>query len=143
MDKFRAKHFNAAVIVAGFGFLLGLMFIIKPGFYIMDIVSHFVYYNILIALLLEVLAVGWFFNAEKISDFINNNSALKIGALWRFAVRYVAPIILSALLFFQVKSDFFGYKGYPWWSVLIFGVGTVIAPLIPAFLMPQKIFDRR
>ena len=94
MDKFRAKHFNAAVIVAGFGFLLGLMFIIKPGFYIMYIVSHFVYYNILIALLLEVLAVGWFFNAEKISDFINNNSALKIGALWRFAVRYVAPIIL-------------------------------------------------
>ena len=144
VHKFKTKHFNATVIVAGLGFLLGLLFIIKPGFYIMDIVSHFVYYNILIALLLEVIAVTWFFDSEKISNHINQNSALKIGRLWRFFIKYFAPIILLALLFFQIKSDILiEYKNYPFIYILIFGVGAVIVPLILAFLMPQKIFDRR
>ena len=144
VHKFKTKHFNAAVIVAGFGFLLGLLFVIKPGFYIMDIVSHFVYYNILIALLLEVLAIGWFFDSEKIAQYINQNSILKIGRLWKFIIKYLIPLILLALLFFQVKSDILlGYKDYPFVYILIFGVGAVVVPLILAFLMPQRIFDRR
>jgi len=144
VHKFKTKHMSAAIIVSGFGFLLGLLFIIKPGFYIMDIVSHFVYYNILIALLLEALAVGWFFDTEKISQFIDQQSILKIGAIWRFFIRYLMPLILSLLLFFQIKSDILlNYNNYPWIYVLIFGVGIVVIPLIIAFLMPQKILDRK
>ncbi|MBI2652371.1 hypothetical protein HYX00_02795 [Candidatus Woesearchaeota archaeon] len=144
VHKFKTKHINAAIIVAGFGFLFGLLFIIKPGFYIMDIVGHFVYYNILIAVLLEVIAVGWFFEAEKISDYINQYSILKMGMLWRFIVRYLIPLIVLSLLFVQLKSDFLlNYNNYPRIYVLIFGVGTVVIPLIAAFLMPQKLLDRR
>lgn len=144
VHKFKTKHVNAAIIVAGFGFLFGLLFIIKPGFYIMDIVSHFVYYNIFIAILLEVLAVGWFFEAEKISNHINQYSILKIGALWRFIIKYLIPLILLLLIFVQLKSDYLlKYKDYPLQYVLIFGVGIVVIPLIVAFLMPQKILDRK
>ena len=144
VHKFKTRHVNAAIIVSGIGFLFGLLFIIKPGIYIMDIASHFVYYNILIALLLEVLAAGWFFDSEKLSDFINQYSTLKIGKMWRFFIRCIVPLILLILLFIQLKSDFLtGYKNYPWWAVLIFGIGIVIVPLIFAFLMPQKILDRK
>ena len=144
VHKFKTKHFNAAVFVSGTGFLLGLLFIIKPGFYIMDVISHFIYYNILIALLLEALAVGWFFDCEKISQHINQNSVLKIGAVWEFFIRYFIPLILFLLLFFRIKSDFLlNYNNYPWWAVLIFGIGTVVIPVVAAFLMPQKILDRR
>ncbi|MBI2656588.1 hypothetical protein HYX03_02525 [Candidatus Woesearchaeota archaeon] len=143
-DKLKTKQRNAAVIAAGFGFLFGLLFIIKPGYYIMDIASHFAYYNILTAILLEALAVGWFFDAQKIADFINQHSVLKIGALWKFAVKYTTPLILLLLLFFQLKSDFLvNYGNYPWLAVLIFGVGIVAAPVIAAFLMPQRVFDRQ
>ncbi len=142
-EKLKTKQFNAAVTVAGTGFLFGLIFLIKPGFYIMDIMIHFTYYNILIAILLEVLAVGWFFDSSKISEHINLNSIFKIGALWRFSIRYVVPLIILLLLFVQLKSDLLNYKSYPWQYILVFGIGIVIVPLLIAYLMPQKILDRR
>ena len=144
VHKFKTKHRNAAVFVSGFGFLLGLLFIIKPGFYIMDIASHFVYYNILIAILLETVAIGWFFESEKISSYINQNSILKVGALWGFLIRYLIPLILALLLFFQIKSDISAnYNNYPLGALLVFGVSIVIVPIIIAFLMPRRILDRR
>ena len=144
VHKFKTKRVNAAIFVAGFGFLFGLLFIIKPGFYIMDIVSHFVYYNILIAILLEVLAIGWFFDSEKISNHINQYSILKIGNMWRFFIRYLIPLILLLLIFYQAKSDsLLNYGNYPFIYVLIFGTGIVIMPLVIAFLMPRRILDRR
>ena len=144
VHKFNTKHRGAAVVVCGFGFLFGLLFIIKPGFYIMEIVSHFVIYSILIAVLLEVLAVGWFFESGRVSAFINQNSVLKIGKLWRLAIRYLTPIILFLLIFFQLKSDYLlNYNNYPLWAILVFGIGIVAVPIIAAFLMPRRILDRR
>lgn len=144
VHKFKTRHMNAAIIISCVGFLSGLIFIIKPGFYIMDIVMHFIVYNILIALLLEVIAVGWFFDSEKLAQFINQNSILKIGSLWKFFIRYFVPIVLILLLLYQLRADFlFGYKNYPWWSILIFGVGIVVVPLIISFSLPQKILDRK
>lgn len=144
VHKFKTKHRNAAVIVCGFGFLAGLIFIIKPGFYIMDIVNHFVVYNILIAILFEALAIGWFFESEKIAEFINQYSILKIGMAWRFIIRFLAPFVVLLLILFQLKSDLFVYyNSYPWWAILIFGVGIVVAPIVIALLMPRRILDRK
>lgn len=144
VHKFKTKHANAAIFVAGFGFLFGLFFVIKPGFYIMDIVSHFVIYNILIAVFLEVLAIGWFFDIDKIADYINQNSAVKTGKLWRFIIKYLTPLILLLLIFFQLKTDYLlNYNNYPLWAILVFGAGTVVLPVVAAFFMPRKILDRR
>lgn len=144
VHKFNTKHVQASILVCGFGFLLGLLFIIKPGYYIMDIVMHFIYYNILIALLLEVFAIGWFFNSEKIAAYINQYSIIKIGALWKFMSKYVVPVILLLLLAFQLKSDLAeGYNNYPLWALLVFGLGVVVIPILAAFLMPRKILDRK
>jgi len=144
VHKFNAKKIHAAILVCGFGFISGLLFVIKPGYYIMDIVLHFIYYNILIALLLEVIAIGWFFNSEKISFNINQFSKIKIGVIWRFIIRYIVPLILLGLIVFQAKSDLIrNYNNYPLWALLVFGVGTVAVPIIIAFLLPQKILDRK
>jgi len=144
VDKLKTKQKYAAIIVTGFGFLFGLLFIINPGFHIMTIVIHFIYYNILLALLLESLAIGWFFDSHRIVLFINQNSILKIGAVWRFVIRYTIPLILLVLIFLQLKSDVLvGHKAYPWHYTLIFGIGVVIVPLIISFLMPKRLLDRR
>ena len=144
VHKFNTKHRSAAVTVSGLGFLIGLLFIIKPGFYVLDIVAHFVYYNILITILLQALAVGWFFDSEKISDFINQNSLLKIGNFWRILIKYFIPLVLIILLFLQIKSDYLlNYNNYPLYAILIFGIGIVIVPITAAFLMPQKLLDRK
>jgi SNF family Na+-dependent transporter len=142
VHKFKTKHAHVAIIVAGFGFLFGLLFLIKPGFYIMDIISHFIFYNICIALVLELAAVGWFSDSERLAAFINQGSIIKIGGLWRFFIRYVIPLIIIVLVFIRIKSDLIFYSNYPLPYVLIFGVGIVVIPLTAAFLMPQKILDR-
>lgn len=144
VHKFKTKHINASILVCGLGFLAGLVFVIRPGVYLMDIISHFSAYGILFAVLFEAVAIGWIFNSEKISDFINSNSAIKMGNLWRFVIRYLVPIIIILLLLFQLKSDLSSYyNNYPLWALLVFGLGTVAASLAVAFLMPQKIWDRR
>jgi len=141
--KLNTKKINAAIITCGFGFLFGLIFVIRPGFYIMDLVNHFIYYNILIALLIEVIAIGWFFEIEKIADFINMNSIFKIGKLWKFVIRYIVPLILLTLIIYQIKLDYLlNYNNYPLWAVLIFGLGTIVVPAVAAFLMPHRILDR-
>ena len=144
VHKFKTSHRSAAVITSGFGFLFGMLFIIKPGVYILDIASHFIFYNIVIAALLEVIAVGWFSNSEDISDFINHGIALKIGRAWRWWIRYPAPLILVLLIIAHLRSDYLlNYNGYPFPAVLAFGAGIVAIPLIAAFLMPQKLLDRK
>ena len=144
VHKFNAKQIHASILVCGIGFLFGLLFVIKPGFYIMDIMAHFIYYNILFALLLESIAVGWFFDSEKISAFINRYSSVKLGKIWRFMVRFIVPLILMALIAFQIRSDLISrYGNYPLWALVVFGAGIVAVPLIAAFLLPQRILDRR
>ncbi|MBI1936208.1 hypothetical protein HYS31_07250, partial [Candidatus Woesearchaeota archaeon] len=143
-QKLNTKKRNAAIIVAGLGFLIGLLFAIKPGIYIMDIVSHFAYYNVLIAVLLETIAIGWLFESEKIADFINSRSLLKIGGLWEFWIKYPIPAIVIGLILLQLSSDLLSsYNNYPAWALLVFGLGTVLVPLLLAFLMPQRILGRR
>ena len=144
VHKFNAKQIHASILICGVGFLFGLLFVIKPGFYIMDIMAHFIYYNILLVLLLESAAIGWFFDSEKISAFIDQYSAVKLGKIWRFMIRFIAPLILLALIAFQLKSDLFGrYSNYPLWALIAFGAVIVAAPVVVAFLLPQRIWDRR
>lgn len=110
----------------------------------MDIITHFIFYNIMLALLLEAIAVGWFFDSEKISAFIDQYSAAKPGKVWRFMIRYAVPLVLMGLIALQLKSDLLvRYNNYPWWALLVFGVAVIAVPLVIAFLMPQKILDRR
>ena len=143
-EKLNTKRRNAAIIVAGFGFLLGLLFVIKPGIYILDIVSHFSAYNLLLAMLFESIAIGWVYNSEKLSGFINKNSSIKIGGLWRFFIRFAVPLIILTIIIFQITLDFrLDYHGYPLWALLSFGIGTIVVPITIAFLLPYRVLDRK
>lgn len=142
-QKLNTKKRNAAILVSGLGFLASLLFVIKPGYYLMDIIIHFIVFGMLIVVLLESVAVGWL-SGRKISEYINRHSRIKFGAVWKFLVRYFVPLIILLLLFFNVKSDFLlNFNNYPWWANLIFGAGVVIIPIVIAFLLPEKILDRR
>ncbi len=144
VHKFNTKHINVSILVCGLGFLGGLVFATKPGIYLMDIVSHFSSYNILLVILLECIAIGWFFDSEKMASFINSNSKIKIGVVWRFLIRFIVPLVVIFFIILQLKSDLMSsYNNYPLWVLLSFGLGTVAVPIVAAFLMPEKIFDRR
>ncbi|MDP7476698.1 MAG: sodium-dependent transporter, partial [Candidatus Woesearchaeota archaeon] len=109
------------------------------GLYLLDIVDHFVINISLIVIgILECIAVGWIFGAEKMRKYINKVSDFKIGEWWSTTIKYIIPLSLAIILALQLKTEFAAnYGGYPDWAILI-GWGAVLIPLVIAFLIPQK-----
>lgn len=138
-DKTKMKRQHIALIVCVLGFLAGIIYTTNAGLYFLDIVDHFVTnVNLIVIGILECIAVGWLFGAEKMKDYINKVSDFKIGSWWVATIKYIIPISLAVILALQLKAEFVeNYGGYPDWAILI-GWLFVLVPLVIAFLIPQK-----
>jgi NSS family neurotransmitter:Na+ symporter len=138
-DKTKMKKQHIALIVCILGFLAGIIYTTNAGLYLLDIVDHFLTNVSLIVIgILECIAVGWIFGAEKMRSYINKVSDFKIGVWWNATIKYIIPISLAIILALQLKVEFVeNYGGYPDWAILI-GWGAVLIPLVIAFLIPQK-----
>ncbi len=139
-DKTKMKKKHVALIVCTLGFLAGIIYTTNAGLYFLDIVDHFVINISLIVIgILECIAVGWIFGAEKMRAYINKVSDVKIGKWWSAAIKYVIPISLAVILALQLKAEFAeNYGGYPDWAIMV-GWLFVLVPLAIAFLIPQKV----
>ena len=139
MDKVKMKRELIALIVCALGFLAGMIYATNAGLYFLDIVDHYVTNVSLIVIgILECIAVGWVFGAEKMRSYINKVSDFKIGIWWDVCIKYIIPISLAVVLAFQLKAEFAeNYSRYPDWAILI-GWLFVLIPMVVAFLLPQK-----
>jgi NSS family neurotransmitter:Na+ symporter len=124
------KH-KIAFIVCLLAFLCGIIFTTRAGLYFLDIVDHFVTnYNLVIVGLLECIAVGWIYGAEKLRRYINSVSEIKIGKWWNVAIKYVIPLALIVLLVTSFWTEIHvPYEGYPSWALGI-GWAVVIVPIL-------------
>ena len=62
------------------GFVSGIIYTTCGGLYYLDIVDHFITnYGLILIGLLELLAVGWLYGAEKLRSYINEVSDVRIG----------------------------------------------------------------
>ena len=138
-EKTKMKRKNIALVVCILGLLAGLIFTTNAGLYFLDVIDHFINSYALIAVgILECIAVGWVFGAEKLRAYVNKVSEIKIGKWWDYAIKYVIPISLSIIVALQLKAEFIeNYGGYPDWAIAI-GWVAVLAPVVVAFLLPQK-----
>ena len=141
--KLKTESRNSALILAGFGFLTGLIFATRPGFHLMSIVMHFFPYNILAALLLYIIAICWIFDFDKLKEIVSQRTILPLAVIWKYYIKVLVPVILLFLTYVQIKDDISTiYNGYPLWAILVFGLGTIIVPLMMAFILPEKILDK-
>lgn len=138
-DKIKMKKQRISLIVCSLCFLAGVMYTTNAGLYLLDIVDHFMTsINLIVIGIVECIAVGWIFGAEKIRAYINKVSDFKIGKLWSTSIKYVIPIVLAIILALQLKLEFSeNYGGYPDWAIML-GWIFVLVPLVIAFLIPQK-----
>ncbi len=138
-DKTKMKKQHIALIVCTLCFLAGIIYTTNAGLYFLDIVDHFMMnVNLIVIGILECIAVGWIFGAEKMRAYINKVSDFKIGVWWNAAIKYVIPIALVVILVLQLRTEFAAnYEGYPDWAILV-GWLFVLIPLAVAFLIPQK-----
>jgi len=139
MDKTKIKREMIAFIVCLLGFLSGIIFTTNAGLYFLDVIDHFVNsYTLIVVGILECIAVGWIFGADKLRAYVNKVSEIKIGKWWDFAIKYAIPVILSFIVIVQLMKEFKApYENYPQWAIWL-GWIAVIVPFVVAFLIPQK-----
>ncbi|MBW2965375.1 sodium-dependent transporter [Candidatus Woesearchaeota archaeon] len=129
--KEKWKKQKIAFVVCLLAFLIGILFTTRAGLYFLDIIDHFLMsYNLLIVGILECLAVGWIYGADKMRRYINSVSDWKVGRWWNAAIRYIIPLALIILLVLNFWNEIHvPYEGYPGWALGI-GWGVVIVPIV-------------
>ena len=120
--------------------LFALMYCGNNGVYIIDIVDHYVSgYGIFTVCILEAIAIGWVYDAERLRYQLRKKSGVRLTALFNILLRFAVPITLILLLFKQLLADVDqAYGGYPVIYNAVFGTGVLAVLLIFALLFNRN-----
>jgi len=118
------------------GFIYGIIFTTFSGYYYLDITDHFItHYGLVTVGLLESIAVGWLYGAEKLRSYINEVSDIKIGRWWNMLIKYIIPVSLFLLLIATLYKDInTPYGGYSKLMLFTFGWLMLILVFLVSFL---------
>ncbi len=138
-DKFnltRVQALNRFTLTSG---LLSLLFTTNGGLYILDIVDYATnQYGIVIAGILELIILGWFFHLESVRTYVNELSDFRVGKWWIWAIKGTS-FILTVILALKVKGEITSpYEGYPWIALGVYGLGAMIIITVGSFIMTKK-----
>jgi len=136
-DRFKKLNKHViAFIVCFVAFLFGIIFTTGAGLYLLDIVDHFITgFGLVFAGILECIAIGWIYGADKLRKYINEVSEVKLSILWEYSIKYVIPLVLTVILVQQFITEITtNYSGYPDWAIWI-GWVVVIIPVVVAVLL--------
>jgi len=113
-------------------FLMGLVFTTTAGIYYLDITDHFITkFGLVLMGLGQVIAVGWFYGAENMRQYINKVSNFPIHRFWNLAIKYFIPFCLILFLGEALwKNITIPYEDYPTWTLWTFGWGVVASVLL-------------
>ena len=92
--------------VAGFG--LGLVYCTRGGLAWLGGIDEFInnpWGGIVLLGLLEAVVVGWAYRIGRLREHANERSDWKIGVWWDWIIRYLAPIMLSALFAWSIMEE--------------------------------------
>jgi SNF family Na+-dependent transporter len=130
-DKFGWGHKKSNLAVGGTAFIIGLIFTTGAGLYWLDIVDKWVEtFGITAVVLIETLVLGWFYKLDKLRQYANDYSEVKVGKWWIVFIKYLVPIAISALIITETISLIRnGYGDYPFKALLI--AGWAVALLMP------------
>lgn len=131
IDKFawpRHKVVNLSCLIS---FLAGLIFTTQAGVHWLDLVDNFInQFGVVIVALLQCLLVTRVLGTKRFIDFINGESSIKMGPVWKFGLTLFTPVILIVMLITGIWENIQKpYGGYSWNAVLTVGVGWLMATL--------------
>ncbi len=137
VDKFNWNKERTTLWFCVIGFFSSLIFATRAGLYWLDVVDHFVNdFNLIGIGLIECIALGWVFGAEKLRAYLNSNTDFKYGIWWDFAIKYICPIVFLFIsvtyLITNIKNP---YDGYPIPHLIVGGWGIVVLTIIFGVIM--------
>ena len=138
-DKFRLPPRKALYITCAACAALSLLFATNAGLYWLDIVDHFVNDgNLLFMGIFETIAIAWLFGINKLREFINSTTTIKIGRWWNVLLKYVCPVaflvLAASFLYSNIRTP---YAGYEQQYLFIGGWVLVIVAFVLALIIPK------
>ncbi len=137
VDKTRWSRGRTLIGMSLVGFGLGLVYCTRGGLtwlYAMDDFICSTWGGIALLGLLECVVVGWAYRIKRLREHANERSDWKLGAWWDVTIRYVAPVLLSALFVWSLLEKA-SQPGFLFDAddkvVLPNMVGVVLAGLVP------------
>ncbi len=140
-DKWNLTQSRTAGAFCIVGFVIGLLFTTGAGYYWLDIVDHWMNgYGLAVIGFLECVAIGWFYGAKKLRDYINEVSDFKIGWWWDLFIKWVTPLAIGWALVTNIVSDVqqpYGEGAYPTWALMLGGWGVIAVIIIIAAILTR------
>ena len=142
-DKFKVSRKKTATIACIIGAVGSTIFATQGGLYILDIVDHFINnYALILGGIVECVLIGWLLKARVMRAFICKQTGSYLPIMWDIAIRFVTPIILTAVLGSALVHDFSkAYEGYPVPLLLGYGGGVLVFTWIISFIMSHIPWD--
>ena len=118
-------------------FPISLIFTTKGGYFWFDIVDKWVCdFGLVVAGLIQCLAVGYFYNMQGFRAYLNSISEVRLGNWWIWALRFVTPAVLLVILIMNLKTEFAEtYGGYPRWATNLGGWAMLVLVAVVAFFL--------
>jgi NSS family neurotransmitter:Na+ symporter len=119
-----------------FGFLVGIIFTTRGGYYWLDIVDYFTCnFGLTLVGVLECLVIGYIYKARKMRSYINEVSEFRIGKWWDVMIMIITPIILGVSFIIElIKLIKIGYGNYSKWTGWV-GLGIIVVIVILSFVL--------
>lgn len=140
IDKWYFSKKWVLPFVCIFGFLVGVLFTTRGGFYWLDIVDYFTCtFGLSLVGFLECVAIGYIYKARKMREYVNEVSEFRIGKWWDVMIMIVTPAILGTSFVLElVKLIQHGYGDYPRWTSFVGMVILVLIIILSSVLMKIK-----
>lgn len=111
---------------------LGLPYVTRGGYYLLEIADHFIVtYTLTTGVLLEYVMIGHFYEAEVMLDDVFVITGVQLSVFFVWQIKFIAPATIAFVLLLLFASDLSSGcdNGYPTWAVVLFGVLPVCISL--------------
>ena len=80
--------------------------------------------------------MGYLYRVQEFRAYLNELSEVPLGQWWVWGLRYVTPVVLSIILYFNIKQEInASYSDYPRWATLVGGWGSVLLWLVLGYIL--------
>ncbi|MBR4099580.1 MAG: sodium-dependent transporter [Clostridia bacterium] len=145
-DKFGTSKKKTTITICAIAGVISLIYATGGGLAVLDIVDNWCNsFTLILVGVIETVAIGWFYNTNKIIGEINRNTKkIKMPKLWfDIAVKIVAPISLSILFIWNIwdlfknKGGIYGAAdGYNITSNVLAGWAVFALCMLSGFIIP-------
>ena len=119
---------------------ISLVFVTRGGYYWFDIVDKWICdFGLVISGLIQCVVVGYLYRVEDFRSYLNDQSEVRLGRWWIWALRYVTPAVLLVILAGNIVADIKeGYEAYPRWATVLGGWGTLLLLLALGYFLYRR-----